>query len=84
MSDDIESNIYSLTTAGYPLTTGQTEETPLVAATVNAEEPPKQKKPRRHKDEQEPDYSEMVRNIYREKKVKSERSFHACDRCKVK
>ncbi|KAJ5661108.1 uncharacterized protein N7484_000480 [Penicillium longicatenatum] len=85
MADDIDSNIYYLKQEGYPLTE-QTLEAPPAAPIVNAEEPqpPKQKKPRRRKDDPEPEYSEQVRSEQIRKKVKSERSRHACDRCKIK
>ncbi|KAJ5523276.1 hypothetical protein N7513_012820 [Penicillium frequentans] len=84
MPDDIESNIYRLREAEYPLTTEQTSEPPTAAATVKAKKAPTQPKPRRSKKDPEPEYSELVRNDHRKKKETSERSRQACDRCRIR
>ncbi|KAJ6092630.1 hypothetical protein N7486_007919 [Penicillium sp. IBT 16267x] len=84
MSDDIESNIYCLKTEQYPFNIEQTSEAPTAAVNVNAEEPPRKKRTRRSRSDPEPEYSEQVRENHKRKMQKSDRSPHACDRCKIK
>lgn len=83
MSDDIESNIYCLKTEEHPFNIEQTSEAPTAAVNVNAELPIRKKRTRRCRSDPEPEYSEQVRENHKRKMQKSDRSPHACDRCKV-
>ncbi|KAJ5751854.1 hypothetical protein N7520_008771 [Penicillium odoratum] len=85
MADDIDSTLYRLIPEELPETMQTSaSEDPTTASNVSAEEGPRRKRPRRRRDDPEPDHSSLVREEQQVKQATSDRCRHACDRCKYK
>ncbi|KAJ5933918.1 hypothetical protein N7454_006247 [Penicillium verhagenii] len=82
--DDIDSKIYRLAEANYPHKTETTSELAVGSPGIKLEDGPQKKRQRRSRHEPEPEYSSIVRQDQERKKETSDRSRHACDRCKLR
>ncbi|KAJ5921394.1 hypothetical protein N7466_009720 [Penicillium verhagenii] len=82
--DDIDSKIYHLAEADFTQNTETTSELAVESPGIKLEDGPQKKRQRRSRHEPEPEYSSIVREHQERKKETSDRSRHACDRCKLR